>query len=342
MLLARRGPSTLGYDALSRREPIFVATFVAALCPGGRAVAASDALPDGRPVAEPIRLTYSAPPECPDEADFVGRTHAMSARLRAATPAEAARVFEVRLDGGIPSTGRITIRGADQAIVGTRSVEGDTCADVAEAIALVIALAVDPRASPPERPLPSVAPALGSDNRDARSQRAFAGADAAVVSGVGPTALFAVSPFVGWRAHGSFPFDPSVRLAFLRATTGSFQAPVHASASFTLTVGRLDACPATVRYAFIRGTACVRVEAGALEAAGGNIAGARSTVRPWLAAGPVARAEVWPIAPLFVDVEAGALFRVYNDRFAFEPDIPLYEVPVVGFFMGAGAGVNFL
>jgi hypothetical protein len=336
---------------VGRREPIFVAMAVAVLGLGGRALAASGSLQEGRPVVEPIRLTYSAPPECPDEADFVGRTHAMSARFRAATPAEAARVFEVRLDGGIPSTGRITIRGADQVIVGTRSVEGDTCADVAEAIALVIALAVDPRASreteagrvvEAELPLPSVPPALGRDFRDSRSQRAFAGADLAVVSGVGPTALFAASPFVGWRAHGSFPFDPSVRLAFLRAGTGSFQAPEHASASLTLTVGRLDACPATVRHAFIRGTACVRVEAGALEAAGANIADARSTVRPWLAAGPVARAEVVPIAPLFVDVEAGALFRIYNDRFALAPDIPLYEVPVVGFFMGAGAGVDFL
>jgi hypothetical protein len=213
---------------------------------------------------------------------------------------------------------------------------------VVQTDALVIALAVDPPASPPQPPELSVPPAVGGKSRDARSQRAFAGADLAVVSGAGPTALFAVSPFVGWRANLSSPFDPSVRLAFLRGGTGSFQAPAHANASFTLTVGRLDACPATVRHSFVRGMACVRVEAGALEAAADNIAGARSSVRPWLAAGPLARAEVSPIARLFVDVEAGALVRIYNDRFAFAPDIAVYEVPVVGFFMGAGAGVDFL
>ncbi len=266
----------------------------------------------------------------------------MSARFRAATPSEAARVFEVIIDGGAPSTGRITIHGADHVLVGARSVQGDTCADVAEAIALVIALAVDPRATPPETPRPSIQTALAGNLREVRPQRAFVGADIAVVSGAGPTALLAVSPFVGWRANGSSALDPSLRLAFLRAGTGSFQAPLHASASFTLTVGRLDACPATFRHGLIRGTACVRVEAGALEAAGGNIAGARSSVRPWLAAGPLARAEVSPIARLFMDFEAGALFRIYDDRFAFAPDVPLYEVPVVGFFVGAGAGVDFL
>ena len=294
------------------------------------------------PNVEPIRLEYSAPPGCPDESDFIERTRSMSALFRAATPSEAARVFEVVIDGGAPSTGRITIRGADQVIVGARSVEGDSCADVAEAIALVIALAVDPRASPPEAPRPSLKPDLPGNPRQGLRQRAFVGADLAIVSGAGPAALLAVSPFVGWRANRSPVFDPSVRVSFLRAATGSFEAPVHANASLTLTVGRIDACPLTFRHGLARATACVRVEAGTLEAAGGNIAGARSSVRPWLAAGPLARAEASPIAPLFVDVEAGAVFRVYNDRFAFEPDIPLYEVPVVGFFMGAGAGVDFL
>jgi len=69
--------------------------------------------------------------------------------MRLASPTESARTFEVSLRAGLSpgrsSSGRLTIRegGRDE---GSRDVDATTCTDVADAIALVVALAIDPRA----------------------------------------------------------------------------------------------------------------------------------------------------------------------------------------------------
>jgi len=342
---------------------------------------------------EPIRLTYRASGDCPDAAQFGAGVRARTARVRFAGPQEAARVFDVTVDAGPPATGRVAISQGDQA-VGTRSVRGDTCSEVADAIALVVALAVDPRASPtpgsplpaslpmlPEalppvpRPDPPVTPISATPRLVARpvpppgdpahpqdrptsgagtapnhphtaglgaSHAAFAGADFVVATGVFPSALLAGAPFAGWRANGSRWLDPSLRVAFLRAGTDPFAIPTGGTATFVITVGRLDACPVAWRHVSVRATACARLEAGALDAAGGSIAAARSSLRPWLAAGLLAHAE-WSLAPpFFLDLEGGALFRIVNDRFVFQPDVRIYDVPIVGFGAGAGLGVDLL
>jgi hypothetical protein len=171
---------------------------------------------------------------------------------------------------------------------------------------------------------------------------AFVGADFAVAAGAAPNALVTGSPFVGWRANRSSWFDPSLRVAFLRAGTGAIDVSAAGNASFILTVGQLDACPVAWSRAAVHATACARIEAGALEVAGSNIVGAQQSLRPWIAAGPMARAE-WLLAPpFFLDLQGGALFRVIHDRFEFRPDIPVYQVPIVGFGAGAGLGVDLL
>lgn len=347
---------------------------------------------------EPIRLTYRASHGCPNEAEFVARVRARTARVRPAGPREAARTFDVAVDAGPLARGRVTIIQDDQP-VGTRSVQGDTCSEVVDAIALVVALAIDPRASPPrDSPGPALQPALSESSpsvslpdpspnptaalpravppirppstlpeiapprnqrtsepihdavatdtthaRPAASHHAFAGADFAVAAGVAPSALLAGVPFVGWRANRSTWFDPSLRLAFFRAGTGAFDVQAGGTATFTITVGRLDACPVAFTHASrVRATVCARVEAGALDAAGGGIAAAQSSLRPWFAAGPLARAEWSLVPPFFLDLEAGALFRIVADRYGFYPDVTVYNVPVVGLGAGAGLGVDFL
>jgi hypothetical protein len=171
---------------------------------------------------------------------------------------------------------------------------------------------------------------------------AYAGADFVVAAGASPNALVAGSPYVGWRANRSDWFDPSLRVAFLRAGTGAIDVSASGNMTFVLTVGQLDACPVAWSRAGVRATACARVEAGTLDASGSNIAGAERSLRPWIAAGPMARAE-WLLAPpFFLGAEAGAFFRVIQDTFEFRPNVQVYRVPAIGLGAGAGLGVDFL
>jgi hypothetical protein len=323
---------------------------------------------------EPIRLTYEAPQACPDEVSFVERIRARTTRARIARPGEAARVFDVRLDGGPPFSGSMTVTDVDHS-EGARHVQADSCDEVADALALVVALAIDPRASaqpataPPILvPSPSPRPHPVSTGRDKRpwgrapraslaerfgertpknataapsTQSLFAGADLAVTSGVAPDSMVGASPYVGWRAISTTAFAPSIRIALVRATS-STGAAASGSAGFLWTVGRLDACPVAWAVDRLRATACTRLEAGTLEAAGGNVQAPQTRLRAWFAAGPLARMEWSFLGPVFLDAEATALFRATNDRFYFIPDTTIYQVPIVGMGAAVGVGTHFL
>jgi hypothetical protein len=326
----------------------------------------------GQEEGEPIELSYRSSEGCPNEAAFMAHVRARTALARIAGAGEAVRSFAVTLDIGPPANGSVTLKEASGR-QGTRRVQAGNCADVADALSLVVALAIDPGArSLPERtpsppaastPPPSAAlasssaspgvlsasrepqegaapPARGAIRTDAHSVL-FAGVDFSMDSGVSPSTLFGPSPFLGWQAGGARALAPSFRLAFLRAATGAIGAP-DGTATFTWTVGRLDACSVALAGEGLRATACARVEAGSLQVAGGAIADSLTRVRPWLAAGVLARGEWTFLAPLFLDAEVGALLRATTDRFFFVPDTTVYKVPWLGASASVGAGAHFL
>lgn len=327
---------------------------------------------------EPIQLAYSASAACPDEAAFVARVQARTGRARFGSPGAGAREFDVALVNGPPSSGALTVRGPDGR-AGTRRVLADTCAGAADALALIVALVIDPQAiqdrEPPARPsppptppstdaktggteAPSVAPAPEQPeavaplppvvparvDRSGAAPRAtgnvlFAGADLVVSQGVAPNALVAVAPYVGWRGRFLNGLEPSARAAFVRAGSGAVDVPPGTTV-FTWTVVRVDACPVDRHGRAFSLTACARLEAGALDVEGGVIDSARTAHRAWFAAGPLLRAEWAFLDPLFVEAEASALLRATDDHFFFLPDIEVYRVPVVGFGGGVGIGAH--
>jgi hypothetical protein len=297
--------------------------------------------------AEPIRLAYRAPPGCPDEAAFVARVRARTTKVRLAWAGEAARAFTVAVEKTPAPLGRVIVENRDHSEA-TRQVQADTCADVVDALALVVALAVDPMAmSPTEAASPQAPPAAPSPSARQPAHLpgdggVFGGVDVALASDVEPRIVVAGSPYVGWRATGARLFAPSLRLAFILATTGMIPL-TGGTAAFTWTVGRLDGCPIAWPRGALRVAECMRLEAGALEAAAGTeVSGPRTVLRAWVAAGALARAEWSFFPPVFVDIEAGALVRVTQDRFYFSPgNTPAFDVPPLGATAGVGVGVLF-
>jgi hypothetical protein len=306
---------------------------------------------------EPIRMTYQAPAGCPSEIEFVTRIRARSTRARVALPGESARTFDVLVDAGPPPSGRVMILDTDIPF-GTRRVEADTCADVADALALVIALSIDPHASSPPVPAPKPAPASdpveprpsaepASDEPPRESgstnQRGglFAGADFAVTYGVAPSALLTASPYVGWRSSAEGIFDPTIRLALVHATDDGHPVPTG-SADYAWTAGRLDLCPTDWRWSSVRLIPCARIEGGVLTVAPHDVGLPERRVRPWFAAGLLARAQWSFLRPMFLDADVDVLLRATDDRFYFVPDTTVYRVPIVGASAGIGLGAHFL
>src|SRR5690242_4147414 len=108
------------------------------------APAAAQPVTDAAP--EAIHLEYSVPAGCPDQAAFVA---AIEARAAVVVGDDGARTFAVTIadapDGG-PVTGSVVITAGD-ATPTTRELAGATCAETVDALALVVALAIEEQAA---------------------------------------------------------------------------------------------------------------------------------------------------------------------------------------------------
>ncbi len=121
------------------------------------AVAAALGFTDGAHAAEPLSLTWQAPPECPQRA-------AVRARIDALVPAEATSKERLEADGRIERVGRrfrlkLVMRVGE--LSGERQIESDSCRDLAGAAAVALGLM-----------LQSAEPALESETESTDSSSA--------------------------------------------------------------------------------------------------------------------------------------------------------------------------
>jgi hypothetical protein len=354
--------------------------------PAGAALAAgigvaATAYADDGAEREVVRLVYASGEACPDRAAFEGRVRARTTRASFGEAGASGRIFEVELAGGPSPHGSFAVwrKGVVQ---GTRQVSAETCSDVADALALAVALAIDPTtplaappaapqgaapgtpsagvpASPPASPAPPTRaaafpsraappPSLAAERPSSRSgslpHTVFFAADLAAATGIAPGTLVAFSPRLGWRLPGSSIVAPSFDVSFARASTGTLSVP-EGEASFAWTVGRADACilgwpPASAA----RLAACARLEGGQLRAAGlgSQVTDPQAHDRPWLAAGPLLRAEWALLRPLFLTADAASMVHVTDDRFYFVQQTTVRAVPLLGLEASLGLGVHFL
>ena len=133
--LRRAGRSKLARNV--RRSSIAI---VLAMAAAGPLAAADD--PDGS--REPILLHYAATGDCPDSRSFEGSVLARTGHARFVSAGQT-RTFDVTLQGGPQASGRVIVRRAG-VIEGQREVEADTCVEAAEAMSLVVVLAINPQA----------------------------------------------------------------------------------------------------------------------------------------------------------------------------------------------------
>jgi len=313
-------------------------------------------------------LDYRAPPGCPSWPRFVTEVTLRTPRVRLGADRRRHTIgVDVEIvDEGTHATGHVVVREPEGSRA-VRKVEGSDCAEVMSALALIVALALDPHASmqpvvhaaslPASHvPAPTMAPPSAAASPDivknaeepTRSGHwhVSAGAELAVSQGAAPSVLPVGEVFVGAsRAESAWSWDTRVALGYAAPT--SADVPLG-RAEFGLVFARADDCPWTARWARqFAASPCVSFEAGRLHAegiAGPVIVAPNQATVWWLAPGVRARLD-WNLGDVwFAEAGIGALFPLIRESFVFAVPGGLTEAhkasPVVG-EAGVGWGAHF-
>jgi hypothetical protein len=255
-----------------------------------------------------------------------------------------------------------------------RELRAERCEEVVEALALVVAILIDPNADtrpitvasaqpavaaaapdpapatppvptpkdpPPKRP-PPPKPARPPEpaHPPGPGFRFIAGAHAAAEGGAAPELMLGPRVFFGMDVHGDGPWPSSLRLSGARLFSRRLRDQAG-SAKLTLDLARLDACFVRVHEGRLALEPCVGGAVGALRVDGSHPLGGRDHLLVWADAGALVRASVMVVDRIVGEVEIGADVPLVQYRYAFEGRPAVFKTARVGMHLGLGLGVRF-
>lgn len=344
------------------------------------AVQGARAQPGGERPTDKVRVTYEAPPACPDEATFLSEVRARIGVDWEASSTERARQIAVSVAttaGG--STARLDYVDDGGRPV-SRALSGTTCTDVVAAIALVTALAIDARftealassqpaepAAPEAAPAPSgsgaspaepekraepvaasavgAAPAQSVTRAGPRTWEVTAGVLGAIASGTGPAVALGGRAFAGLKWRGG----ADVRLGFDYLTVAPTRIARNDGDVVVATRaigGRLSGCPLALALgSAVSVSPCAGLASGAFHGETLDSPGvqAKGSANPaFFALFGEARVDV-RFDALFIEASGEVRFVVDPPTFALvvgDLRPQLYDAPVVS--VGATLGLGLL
>jgi hypothetical protein len=285
--------------------------------------------------AEVVALQYAAPAGCPERAVVEAAIRARTPNVRLA--AQARRVFAITIEAAPGAATGAATGAAPDGFRGTlvvdrvadKELSAPRCDDLATALALVTALAIDPTASAPPRAAP---PGAGSAGAPGEGFEADLGGLAA--AGVSPGALFAA--VIEGRATVRRTYQLELAAIAGRASV----AQDGAQAQFTWLATRLGGCRRWLGWG-IAVSACGHLEIGAVRAGGEQIVNQRDLTRLWLAAGVHGSAQGPLGSRIFGQLQLGASLPFVRDRYLFAPNVEVHQTPSVTGWLVLGVGVRF-
>jgi hypothetical protein len=284
----------------------------------------SQTAPSEAPMA--LRLEVRGAAGCTSRSDLTARIEARSSRIVVADDAGVSAQVAVvsQRPGAVAADLVLATAGAEQP---PRRVVARSCAEVADAVALIIAVTLDPNlrpapdAPPPppaptpeERPAPAtppappvaVAPAAAPPPTAKRGTGAQLGAYAAGQAIVGPAS--AVMPGVAIQVMAALdregPWAPALFVGAAHVWRSDLSEP-GGKASFTLDAATLDACPLRLRWSRLAARPCAAALVGRLAARGSDTENAASSARPFAAAGASVTASLGSTVELSARLGAG-------------------------------------
>lgn len=322
--------------------------------PGALALAALSLLPEqarGQSAGDPVHVDYQAPARCPDERAFLRRVRARIPGLRSPTADEAPRVFRIRVveDEG-RFLGSLTITEPDGA-VSDRSIPAESCAEAVDALALVAALAIDPRALSArpvevkgvEPPKPAPKPAGPQPVEPEASEMTWSaelGAGLHGASGVSPEPVLAWSASAGLGFTASGLVDPMLRGGVAWSPERTFDGQ-QGAATFEWISALVDLCV----LEFDLGTngsvrPCLTLELGEVRARGVRVESPNNATRTWAATGGLVEGAWRFSGPLQLVGSAAAVLPLQRDRYWVATEL-IHEVPLVAARVGLGLALRW-
>jgi hypothetical protein len=294
----------------------------------------------------PVRLELDGPFGCVSGRELLGALQSRNGRVRLAAGDESALLLRVRVTEAAHALhGQLELITEDGAR-SSRSVEGDSCKAVVDALALTAALALQLAAESPSSPATAAVPTVVARDAGARirpsSPRKKAvhfelGAQAAVAQMVTPH-LNVGGNLLG-RARLDRGLESSFSVALLHTRNELFESSRHAA--LRVTGVSLTACPAQLKLlGGVRLEPCLSGTGAQLEAIGRDLPMTRSVKRSWWGVGGLGRASVSPWQGVALEVEGGALVPLVDRELVVLPSgASLGKTPVLAPF--ANVGVSY-
>jgi hypothetical protein len=260
----------------------------------------------------------------------------------AALPFEVRQVEVEALSEG--ARGRLVLSGRSHET--TREIRAATCAEAVEALALIVAILLDPEAdtrphlklrteSQASRPIEPARP------RPSKQLYWGAGVEWSSLGGVAAGWMQGPRAFIELGRLPPERWFPSLRLSWLRATSGSMEQAGLGTASFWLDAARIDGCPLRWSNQVASLEPCLGIEAGMLRADSTGLQGPRAQTLGWAAVSGLARGALRYRERLTLHADFGIGLPLTRYRFRFSGHEPLYTGAEVGFRAGLGLGVRF-
>jgi hypothetical protein len=307
-------------------------------------------------------------PGCPPAEVFAEQVAARTPVFREHATEHAVRVEIVSEPGGVLGRASLVLSGN----LVDRELRAVRCEEVVEALALVVAILIDPNAdtrpiavasAPPADaapdPAPTVPPTPAAKEpapkrppppksvrppAPARPRAAgygfVAGALVAAEGAAAPELMLGPRVFFGIDGYGEWPWPSSVRLSGARLFSRRLRDD-GGSAKLTLDLARLDACFVRLQEGRLALEPCVGADVGVLRVDASHPLGGHDHRLVWAAAGPLARASVTVLSPLMGVVEIGADVPLVQYRYAFEGRPAVFKTARVAMHLGFGLGLRF-
>lgn len=234
----------------------------------------------------------------------------------------------------------------------TRTVRAATCREVADALALIAAVILDPEAAvnaarsapsasgavPPRAATPQNVPEDAPQDTTAAEApasewRVSPGIAALFSGGVGPGISTGFDVFFGvaeMQSAGIFALD--ARVSFAMTQTSSITTSAG-TADFNWWAVGLTICPIRIPPGMLAGVfavaPCAGFEGGLLKGEGHDTVSPSTSTGTWFAASVGLRAALWIADFLRVEVGGDLVIPLRRDRFFFGPDVTAYRVPAV-------------
>jgi len=312
--------------------------------------------------AEPVRLSYEAPAECPNETAFTERVRERTSHIELAPPEALATRFSITLSvDAAGAVGRVDFVDVDGQRV-SRVVRGDTCDEVVSSLALVTALTLDatagdaaieppplapPSESPPvtakPKPLPAASEASPLRARTAAAE-ATAGVGVGFAGWAGPQGGLSLDAFFAWSFR---PQGPSLRVSawHWRASddTAGREADFHGWG------GRLEGCPLRLARERAFAEPCLATDLGLFRAEGLKgpaVSQGEKTDLFWASALLLGRLGMRLGTRLSVEAQGDLAFPLVRHQFGFDDANGnstgnVYAIPAVSGGAELHVGVHF-